>query len=54
MPYGRQHVERYHQWLQDEHLLHLTGTEPGVTLAEEYVHQQAWEQATNSKNALLI
>ena len=38
VPYAAHHVERYHQWMQDDALRAATASEP-LTLDEEYEMQ---------------
>lgn len=48
VPYMREHVVRYHQWMQDPALLLATGSEP-LTLDQEYQMHLSW---TNDPNSL--
>lgn len=43
VPYMKQHVPKYHQWMQDPALLFATGSEP-LTLDQEYHMQLTWTQ----------
>ncbi|KAI8872183.1 n-acetyltransferase 9-like protein [Ramicandelaber brevisporus] len=40
-PYEKEHVPRYHEWMQDEDLLEASGSEP-LSLEEEFAMQQTW------------
>ncbi len=41
VPYRKQHVPRYHEWMKDPLIQEQTASEP-LTLAEEYEMQQSW------------
>mmetsp|Transcript_22067 Transcript_22067/g.63270 ORF Transcript_22067/g.63270 Transcript_22067/m.63270 type:complete len:303 (-) Transcript_22067:435-1343(-) len=41
VPYRPEHVPRYHAWMQDPHLLHMTGSEP-MSMDEEMEMQKEW------------
>ncbi|KAM7498410.1 hypothetical protein LguiA_022824 [Lonicera macranthoides] len=41
VPYMKEHVPKYHQWMQDPDLLQATGSEP-LTLDQEYQMHLSW------------
>lgn len=43
VPYMKEHVPKYHQWMQDPILLQATGSEP-LTFDQEYQMQLSWNE----------
>ncbi|XP_003978199.2 alpha/beta-tubulin-N-acetyltransferase 9 [Takifugu rubripes] len=43
VPYNKNHVPRYHEWMKSPELQQLTASEP-LTLEQEYLMQQSWRQ----------
>eukprot|EP00890_Picochlorum_soloecismus_P005625 jgi/Picsp_1/6063/NSC_03417-R1_protein len=41
VPYRKEHVLQYHEWMKDEELLNATASEP-LSLEEEYAMQEEW------------
>ena len=41
VPYRKEHVAQYHEWMKDPAMLEATGSEP-LSLAEEYEMQASW------------
>ena len=52
MPYLKCFVPNYHNWMQDEDLLHLTSSEK-LTIEEEYQNQIDWFK-DKSKTTFII
>uniref|UniRef100_A0A8C6UBM6 N-acetyltransferase 9 n=1 Tax=Neogobius melanostomus TaxID=47308 RepID=A0A8C6UBM6_9GOBI len=53
VPYGPQHVPRYHSWMQSEELQLLTASEP-LTLQQEYDMQRSWREDQDSESPTLL
>lgn len=53
VPYRREHVEQYHQWMQCPHLQEATASEP-LTLQEEYDMQQKWAEDEDKCTFILL
>ncbi|KAG2378272.1 hypothetical protein C9374_008415 [Naegleria lovaniensis] len=43
VPYLREHVPKYHEWMQNSYIQEMTESEP-LTLDEEYEMQQEWRR----------
>lgn len=53
VPYMKEHVSKYHLWMQDPDLLTATGSEP-LTLEEEYQMQLSWTQDPNKQTFIVL
>ncbi|CAL5406210.1 unnamed protein product [Camellia sinensis] len=53
VPYMKEHVPKYHQWMQDPALLQATGSEP-LTLDEEYQMQLSWTQDQHKQTFIVL
>ncbi|KAM5580442.1 GCN5-related N-acetyltransferase 9 [Rosa sericea] len=53
VPYMKQHVPKYHEWMQDPALLQATGSEP-LTLDQEYQMQLTWTQDPNKQTFIVL
>ena len=43
VPYEKEHVEKYHGWMQSEEILQTTASEP-LTIENEYKMQESWRE----------
>ena len=53
VPYRKEHVLTYHEWMSDPHLLELTASEP-LSLVEEYEMQQSWRNDENKCTFIVL
>lgn len=53
VPYMKEHVPKYHEWMQDPALLQATGSEP-LTLDQEYQMQLTWTQDPNKQTFIVL
>lgn len=53
VPYMREHVPKYHDWMKDPALLSATGSDP-LTLDQEYEMQLSWTQDPNKRTFIVL
>ncbi|XP_029190978.2 N-acetyltransferase 9-like protein isoform X2 [Acropora millepora] len=53
VPYKREHVPRYHEWMQSAELLEQTASER-LTLEQEYDMQRSWFQDENKCTFIIL
>ncbi|XP_058070719.1 GCN5-related N-acetyltransferase 9 [Magnolia sinica] len=53
VPYMREHVPKYHEWMRDPYLLQATGSEP-LTLDQEYDMHLSWTQDPNKHTFIVL
>ncbi|KAI1783728.1 GNAT domain-containing protein [Ganoderma leucocontextum] len=53
VPYRKEHVAKYHEWMTSEELRELTASEP-LTLEEEYDMQRKWQEDEDKLTFILL
>ncbi|KAK8959136.1 hypothetical protein KSP40_PGU020617 [Platanthera guangdongensis] len=53
VPYMREHVPKYHEWMRDPALLFATGSEP-LTLDQEYDMHLCWTRSPNKHTFIVL
>ena len=53
VPYEREHVPKYHEWMKDQEILEATASEP-LTLEKEFEMQKSWREDEDKLTFILL
>ncbi|KAI7833181.1 GNAT domain-containing protein [Kickxella alabastrina] len=53
VPYEKEHVLKYHEWMESPFLQEMTGSEP-LSIDEEYAMQESWRNDTDKCTFIIL
>ncbi|UZJ53524.1 hypothetical protein CBS101457_002844 [Exobasidium rhododendri] len=53
VPYRKEHVEKYHEWMSSDDIRQQTASEP-LTIAEEYEMQRSWQEDEDKLTFIML